>query len=49
MKNTTERDKIGQEFRTLYVEIEAAGLMNNFPYIIIRGIYNYADSHKNDK
>lgn len=31
----------------LCVEMEAAGLMDNFPCIIIRGICDYADSHKN--
>ncbi|OTB05176.1 hypothetical protein M426DRAFT_31693, partial [Hypoxylon sp. CI-4A] len=31
----------------LCVEMEAAGLMNNFPCIVIRGICDYADSHKN--
>ncbi|KAL1614383.1 hypothetical protein SLS54_009810 [Diplodia seriata] len=30
-------------------EMEAAGLMNNFPCLVIRGIGNYADSHKNDE
>lgn len=29
------------------VEMEAAGLMDNFPCIVIRGICDYADSHKN--
>lgn len=28
--------------------MEAAGLMNNFPCLVIRGISDYADSHKND-
>jgi hypothetical protein len=28
--------------------MEAAGLMNDFPCIVIRGICDYADSHKND-
>lgn len=28
------------------MEMEAAGLMNDFPYLVIRGIYDYADSHK---
>ncbi|KAL7808729.1 purine and uridine phosphorylase [Trichoderma aethiopicum] len=32
----------------LCVEMEAAGLMNDFPCIVIRGICDYADSHKND-
>ncbi|KAK6212007.1 hypothetical protein LQW54_005535 [Pestalotiopsis sp. IQ-011] len=31
----------------LCIEMEAAGLMNNFPCIAIRGICDYADSHKN--
>ncbi|ETR99603.1 ankyrin [Trichoderma reesei RUT C-30] len=31
----------------LCFEMEAAGLMNNFPSLVIRGICDYADSHKN--
>jgi Phosphorylase superfamily len=31
----------------LCFEMEAAGLMNDFPCIVIRGICDYADSHKN--
>ncbi|KAL7906747.1 nucleoside phosphorylase domain-containing protein [Trichoderma velutinum] len=30
-------------------EMEAAGLMNQFPCLVIRGICDYADSHKNDE
>jgi len=30
-------------------ETEAAGLMNHFPCLVIRGICDYADSHKNDR
>ncbi|KAF3925297.1 hypothetical protein ABW20_dc0107439 [Dactylellina cionopaga] len=30
------------------VETEAAGVMNDLPCIVIRGICDYADSHKND-
>lgn len=29
-------------------ETEAAGLMNDFPCIAVRGICDYADSHKNN-
>ena len=29
--------------------MEAAGLMDNFPCILIRGISDYADSHKRDQ
>lgn len=32
----------------LCFEMEAAGLMNNFPCLVIRGISDYADAHKND-
>jgi len=48
MKNAAERDRIGEEFGALCVEMEAAGLMNDFPCLVIRGICDYADSHKND-
>lgn len=30
-------------------EMEAAGLMDNFPCLVIRGICDYADTHKNDR
>jgi nucleoside phosphorylase len=30
-------------------ETEAAGLMNDFPCLVIRGISDYSDSHKNDR
>lgn len=29
------------------MEMEAAGLMNDFPCLVIRGICDYADAHKN--
>lgn len=32
----------------LCLETEAAGLMNSFPCLVIRGICDYADSHKNE-
>ncbi|UPK93849.1 hypothetical protein LCI18_004784 [Fusarium solani-melongenae] len=38
---------VGEEF--LCVEMEAAGLMNSFPCLVIRRICDYADSHKNDR
>lgn len=48
MKNVAERDRLGQEFGAKCIEMEAAGLMNDFPCVVIRGICDYADSHKND-
>jgi nucleoside phosphorylase len=48
MRDGVERDKISSEFGgVLCFEMEAAGLMNDFPCLVIRGICDYADSHKN--
>jgi len=49
IKDATFRDKLNKDLsgNVLCVEIEAAGLMDNFPCIVIRGIYDYTDSHKN--
>lgn len=49
IKDAALRNKLNKDLggHLLYIEMEAAGLMNNFPCIIIRGICDYADSHKN--
>lgn len=47
MKDALLRDKIAKERDVLCFEMEAAGLMNHFPCLVIRGICDYADSHKN--
>ncbi|KOC13590.1 kinesin light chain, partial [Aspergillus flavus AF70] len=50
MRDGVERDKISSEFGgVLCFEMEAAGLMNTFPCLVIRGICDYADSHKNKR
>lgn len=51
IKDAGKRDRYAHNlyFDTLCFETEAAGLMNDFPCIVIRGISNYADSHKNDE
>jgi nucleoside phosphorylase len=50
MRDGTTRDQISTEFGgVLCFEMEAAGLMNSFPCLVIRGICDYADSHKNKK
>jgi nucleoside phosphorylase len=33
----------------LCIEMEAAGLINNFPCLVIRGVCDYADEYKNDE
>ncbi|KUL89124.1 hypothetical protein ZTR_06032 [Talaromyces verruculosus] len=45
-KRDSIRDKIGD---ILCFEMEACGLMTELPYMVIRGISDYADSHKNDQ
>ncbi|KAF6781257.1 Kinesin light chain 5 [Colletotrichum musicola] len=47
MKNATLRDKLANEYGVVCFEMEAAGLMNHFPCMVIRGICDYSDSHKN--
>jgi nucleoside phosphorylase len=47
MRHGVTRDRLARNFDVLCFEMEAAGLMNEFPCIVIRGICDYADSHKN--
>ncbi|CZR67684.1 uncharacterized protein PAC_17583 [Phialocephala subalpina] len=57
MKNALIRDSLAAEKNVitegitgkevLCFEMEAAGLMNHFPCLVIRGICDYSDSHKN--
>lgn len=49
IKDARLRDSINDQFggHVLCVEMEAAGLMDNFPCLVIRGICDYADSAKN--
>jgi nucleoside phosphorylase len=50
MRDGAIRDMVSSELGgVLCFEMEAAGLMNNFPCLVIRGICDYADSHKNKK
>jgi nucleoside phosphorylase len=46
MNDALIRDKYGKAKGILCFEMEAAGLMNNFPCLVIRGICDYADSHQ---
>jgi nucleoside phosphorylase len=47
MKDALLRDKLAKDKDVLCFEMEAAGLMNRFPCLVIRGICDYSDSHKN--
>ena len=47
MKDALIRDKFSKEIDVLCFEMEAAGLMNQFPCLVIRGICDYSDTHRN--
>jgi nucleoside phosphorylase len=47
IKDSETRDKLRKDLGILCVEMEAAGLMDEFSCLVIRGICDYADSHQN--
>ncbi|KAM0552661.1 hypothetical protein ACHAPJ_007758 [Fusarium lateritium] len=47
IKDAKTRDQLSKELDSICFEMEAAGLMNSFPSLVIRGICDYSDSHKN--
>ena len=50
MRDSKKRDSYNKDYngRILCFEMEAAGLMNSTPCLVIRGISDYADSHKRE-
>ncbi|KAE8396150.1 hypothetical protein BDV23DRAFT_168407 [Aspergillus alliaceus] len=46
MKDSGTRDCLAQQYGILCFEMEAAGLMDELPTLVIRGICDYCDSHK---
>ncbi|KAL2824353.1 nucleoside phosphorylase domain-containing protein [Aspergillus cavernicola] len=47
IRDAKTRDHLGRKYNILCFEMEAAGVMNIVPSLVIRGICDYADSHKN--
>ena len=47
MKSGEDRDQLVKKEQVLGVEMEGAGVWDIFPCIIIKGVCDYADSHKN--
>ncbi|KAL6805346.1 hypothetical protein J3E68DRAFT_433382 [Trichoderma sp. SZMC 28012] len=45
MEDAQIRDILAEELDVLCFEMEAAGLMNSFPCLVIRGICDYSDRH----
>ena len=48
MKDSSVRETAAKQ-DILCFEMEAAGLMNHFPCLVVRGICDYSDSHKNKR
>ena len=49
MRDASTRDELSTKHEILCFEMEAAGMMDNFPCLVIRGICDYSDSHKNKR
>ncbi|KAJ5160560.1 uncharacterized protein N7482_007564 [Penicillium canariense] len=48
LKNATMREQLRLQYGALCVDMESAGLVDSFSCLVIRGISDYADSHKNN-
>ncbi|KAJ0348564.1 hypothetical protein COL154_013741 [Colletotrichum chrysophilum] len=48
VKDALLRDTLAQQDGLLCFEMEAAGAIADFPCLVVRGISDYCDSHKND-
>jgi nucleoside phosphorylase len=42
------RDTLARDEEVLCFEMEVAGLVDHIPCVVIRGICDYSDTHKND-
>ncbi|KAF4547193.1 Hypothetical protein D9617_54g000270 [Elsinoe fawcettii] len=49
IKHAEQRDLLGQEIDAICFEMEAAGTMSDWPCLVVRGICDYSDSHKNKR
>ena len=49
VKTAVLRDRLADQHSVLCFETEAAGALADFPCMVIRGISDYCDSHKNDQ
>ncbi|PNP43621.1 hypothetical protein TGAMA5MH_04593 [Trichoderma gamsii] len=48
MKSGEHRDKIAGEQNVIALEMEGAGVWDEIPCIIVKGVCDYADSHRHD-
>jgi nucleoside phosphorylase len=47
MKSAEDRDTIATRDNIIAFEMEGAGVWDNLPCVVIKGVCDYADSHKN--
>jgi nucleoside phosphorylase len=47
MKSGEGRDALAAREKVIAFEVEGAGVWDNFPCVVIKGVCDYADSHKN--
>jgi nucleoside phosphorylase len=47
MKSGQDRDRIAKAYDLVAFEMEGAGLWDEIPSIMVKGVCDYADSHKN--
>ena len=47
--SATMRDRIAAEHQAICFEMEGAGVIQNHPCLVVRGICDYSDSHKNKR
>lgn len=49
MKSALHRDEIAKSHNVIAFEMESAGIFESLPCLVIKGVCDYADSHKNKK
>jgi nucleoside phosphorylase/tetratricopeptide (TPR) repeat protein len=49
MKSAIRRDKVAEKEGIIAFEMEAAGIWEHQPCLVVKGVCDYADSHKNKK
>ncbi|KAJ6031412.1 hypothetical protein N7540_002144 [Penicillium herquei] len=49
MKSGADRDRIAVEENVIAFEMEGAGITNSLPCLVVKGVCDYADSHKNNR
>ena len=47
MKSGEHRDRLAETEKVIGFEMEGAGMLGNLPCVIVKGVCDYADSHKN--